>query len=103
MADTIRRDQAAEAVERAHRELWKRFVLERDDCGIVLDYAGLDGFVPLPTPEECADGKPNALAWWCPAENGAFFNGLYIDGRGCASRCRHPVEAMARPVAAQGI
>ncbi|TNJ60682.1 hypothetical protein FE784_35665 [Paenibacillus hemerocallicola] len=80
MADTIRRDQAAEAVERAHRELWRRFVLERDDYGIVLDYAGLDGFVTLPTPEECADGKPNALAWWCPAENGAFFNGLYIDG-----------------------
>ncbi|MDF2724909.1 MAG: hypothetical protein K0Q59_4584 [Paenibacillus sp.] len=75
-----RRDPVAAAVEAAHQEMWRRFILQRDDYGIVLDYTGLDGTVYLPTPEECAQGKPNALAWWCPAENGGFFNGLYIDG-----------------------
>ena len=33
----------------------------------------------LPTPEECREGKPNALGWWAPIENGAMFNGLYIE------------------------
>lgn len=80
LTDNRERERAAVAVERAHREIWRRFVLERDEYGIMLDYTGLDGSVSLPTPEECEAGKPNALAWWCPAENGAFFNGLYIDG-----------------------
>ncbi|MBO9607002.1 MAG: hypothetical protein J7639_13670 [Paenibacillaceae bacterium] len=75
-------DAAALAVDRAHEEIWRRFVHRPDDhdCGIVLDYADLDGSVPLPTPEESRLGKPNALAWWSPPENGAFFNGLYLDG-----------------------
>lgn len=73
-------DSVALAVERAHDEIWRRFIHEQEGYGIVLDYAGLDGSVSLPTPEECREGKPNALAWWCPAENGAFFNGLYVDG-----------------------
>jgi hypothetical protein len=34
----------------------------------------------VPTPKECRDGKPNALGWWTPIENGAMFNGLYLDG-----------------------
>ena len=33
----------------------------------------------LPTPEECRAGKPNALGWFQPIENGAMFNGLYLD------------------------
>jgi hypothetical protein len=69
-----------EAVEKAHNELWTRFIHQQGSSAIILDYADLDGTVSLPTPEECAEGKPNALAWWCPAENGAFFNGLYLDG-----------------------
>lgn len=73
-------DMVRSSIEKAHHELWSRFVLQQEDYAIVLDYAGLDGSISLPTPEECAAGKPNALAWWCPAENGAFFNGLYIDG-----------------------
>ena len=39
----------------------------------------MDGKVSLPTPEECKAGKPNALGWWAPIENGAMFNGLYMD------------------------
>lgn len=56
--------------------LWARFIKED---GLILDYAGLDGAVLIPTPEECLAGKPNALAWWTPIENGAFFNGLYVE------------------------
>lgn len=66
----------AEAVESAHREIWRRFI---DAHGIMLDFTDLDGTVPYPTPEECRDGKPNALGWWSPIENGAMFNGLYMD------------------------
>jgi hypothetical protein len=46
------------AVESAHREVWRRFI---DGSGIFLDFADLDGKVSIPTPEECREGKPNAL------------------------------------------
>lgn len=45
----------------------------------MIDFADMDGKVSLPTPEECKEGKPNALGWWAPIENGAMFNGLYMD------------------------
>ena len=45
----------------------------------MIDFADMDGKVSLPTPEECREGKPNALGWWAPIENGAMFNGLYMD------------------------
>lgn len=67
---------AASAVEQAHAEMWRRFI---DRWGIVIDFTDLDGSVSLPTPEECRAGKPNALGWWAPIENGAMFNGLYMD------------------------
>ncbi len=67
---------ASNAAEQAHTELWRRFI---DQYGIMIDFAGLDGNVSLPRPEECKAGKPNALGWWSPIENGAMFNGLYMD------------------------
>ena len=67
---------AANAVEQAHTEIWRRFI---DEQGIMLDFTDLNGDVSLPTPEECVQGKPNALGWWSPIENGAMFNGLYMD------------------------
>ncbi len=67
---------AASSVSQAHRELWRRFI---DRHGIMVDFAGLDGAVNLPTPDECREGKPNALGWFQPIENGAMFNGLYMD------------------------
>ncbi len=70
-------DAARIAAELAHAELWRRFVDKHD---VLLDFAELDGSVSLPTPEECRAGKPNALGWWTPIENGAMFNGLYLDG-----------------------
>jgi hypothetical protein len=59
-----------EAVEQAHAELWNRLV---DRHGIILDNAG-----DLPTPEDCRLGKPNAIGWWSPIENGPMFTGLYL-------------------------
>lgn len=64
------------AVSAAHHEIWRRFV---DRHGILIDFADLDGSVSLPTPEECRLGKPNALGWWSPIENGAMFNGMYLE------------------------
>ena len=67
---------AALAAELAHQEIWRRFI---DTYGVMIDFADMDGNVSLPTPEECREGKPNALGWWAPIENGAMFNGLYMD------------------------
>lgn len=66
----------AAAVEQAHSEIWRRFI---DKQGVMIDFTALDGSVDLPTPEECRQGMPNALGWWSPIENGAMFNGLYLD------------------------
>jgi hypothetical protein len=68
--------EPAESAEQAHSEIWRRFI---DKYGIMIDFADRDGKVSLPTPEECKAGKPNALGWWSPIENGAMFNGLYMD------------------------
>ena len=68
--------EPAQAAEQAHTEIWRRFI---DPYGIMIDFADLDGKVSLPTPEECQAGKPNALGWWSPIENGAMFNGLYLE------------------------
>jgi len=44
-----------------------------DRFGIVRDYVG-----ELPTPEDCALGRPNAIGWWSPIENGPMFTGLWL-------------------------
>lgn len=61
--------------ENVHRNIWSRFI---GPDNIIYDYVGLNGEVILPTPEECAENKPNAFGWWSPIENGAFFNGDYL-------------------------
>lgn len=58
------------AVEQAHSELWHRFV---DSHGIIRDFVG-----ELSTPEDCSLGKPNAIGWWSPIEDGPMFTGLYL-------------------------
>lgn len=75
---------AATAAEQAHAEIWRRFI---DRHGVMIDFTDLDGSVSLPTPEECRAGKPNALGWWSPIENGPMFNGLYMDA--AVNRWRH--------------
>ncbi len=79
---------AAIAVEQAHAEIWRRFI---DKYNIMIDFTDLDGSVSIPTPEECKLGKPNALGWWAPIENGAMFNGLYMDA--AVNRWRHTKSA----------
>jgi len=80
VAGASSRAQAADAAqagaELAHAELQRRFF---DAQGVMLDFTSLDGSVAIPTPEECRLGKPNALGWWSPIENGAMFNGIYMD------------------------
>jgi endo-1,4-beta-xylanase len=58
------------AIEKAHAEIWNRFV---DEHGVVRDFVG-----ELPTPEDCRLGKPNAIGWWSPIENGPMFTGMYL-------------------------
>lgn len=69
-------DRARAAVEKAHAEIWRRFV---DPHHIVLDYCDLDGSIIRPTPEDCSELKPSALSWGVPVEDGPMFNGLYLD------------------------
>ncbi|MGA0559572.1 hypothetical protein ACO2Q8_23130 [Larkinella sp. VNQ87] len=64
-------------MENAHREIWRRFI---DAHSILLDFADTNGRFDRPTAAEFRDNKPNALGWWTPTENGAMFNGLYLDG-----------------------
>lgn len=69
-------NEIADAAHKAHDEIWHRFI---DRSDILIDYTDFDGTFPRPTPEECREGKPNALGWWTPTENGSMFNGLYLD------------------------
>lgn len=69
-------DTPEQAVEKAHNELWRRFV---DEHHLILDYVGLKGEIVRPTPEDCRDMKPSALSWGVPNEDGPMFNGLYLD------------------------
>ena len=41
--------------------------------GLLLDYVG-----DIPTPDEIADLKPNAMGWWSPIENGSMFTGEWL-------------------------
>lgn len=59
-----------QAVESAHAALWGKFIGAE---GLIHDYVG-----ELPAPEECALGKPNAIGWWSPIENGPMFTGTYL-------------------------
>lgn len=84
------------AVEQAHSELWRRFVAPH---GIIRDYVG-----ELPTREDCALGKPNAIGWWSPIENGPMFTGLYLPAA-CerARRSGDPLDKEQARRLAQGL
>ncbi len=69
-------DAAFAAAEQSHGEVWRRLIDKHD---VLLDYTELDGSYDRATAEECRAGKPNALGWWTPIENGAMFNGQYLD------------------------
>lgn len=58
------------ALEQAHGVLAEKFVAAD---GLLLDYIG-----EIPTPKDCAEGRPNAMGWWSPIENGPMFTGPYL-------------------------
>lgn len=61
---------ARQAVDEAHAALWSKFVSPH---GFLLDYVG-----EIPTPDDCASGRPNFIGWWSPIENASMFTGLYL-------------------------
>ena len=65
-----------ETIHDLHEIVKRRFI--RRPFGQILDYADENGETTVPTPEECREAVPNALGWWTPVENGAFFTGLYL-------------------------
>lgn len=82
------------AARQCHDQVWSHHV---DPYGIVRDFVG-----ELPTPEDCRLGRPNAIGWWSPIENGPMLTGLWL-GAVCerARRSGDPVDiAHARRLAA---
>ncbi len=75
-ATSLHASDPAIAAEKAHDELWRRFV---DEHNLILDYVGLKGEIIRPTREDCREMKPSALSWGVPNEDGPMFNGLYLD------------------------
>ena len=63
-------EQVADAVASAHAVLWSKFI---GADGLIHDYVG-----ELPGPEDCEHGRPNAIGWWSPIENGPMFTGTYL-------------------------
>lgn len=73
----INNDPVAISIDKAHHQIWSKFMDMEN--GILYDYVDSAGTISIPTPEECEKRMPNALSWWVPNENGAFFNGIYLD------------------------
>ena len=63
-------ERVTAAIEKAHTALWSNFI---GNDGLIHDYVG-----KLPTPEDCELGRPNAIGWWSPIENGPMFTGTYL-------------------------
>lgn len=67
----------SDKIDELHSIVFSRFI--RTPYGHMLDYAAKrTEDTPIPTAEECNKGMPNALSWWVPIENGAFFTSLYF-------------------------
>ena len=66
-----------ESVESAHAQIWNRFVSKQH---ILYDYTDSLGNVFTPTIEEVDKLMPNGLSYQTPIEDGAFYNGIYLDG-----------------------
>jgi hypothetical protein len=102
--DDLRRADMRQAIAAAEDEIFRRFVHPR--FGFLFDYAGRNGEADLPTAEDMTACRPNAMAWWTPVENGAFFTGLMLAGlsgqagpwrrAGTAERARGLAEALLR-------
>ncbi len=68
--ETVSSETVVRAVTQAHNVLWNKFIGED---GLIHDFVG-----EIPTPEDCKLGRPNAIGWWSPIENGPMFTGTYL-------------------------
>ncbi len=64
-------------LDNINNELWNRFIKK---WGVIDDFTDKYGNISWPTTEDIKLGKPNALGWWTPIENGSMFGGIYMDG-----------------------
>lgn len=74
----ITSDPVSESIEKAHSEIWRRFVNKQHY--ILYDYTDSLGNVFIPTVEEVNKLMPNGLSYQTVIEDGAFYNGIYLDG-----------------------
>ncbi|MGV3651305.1 MAG: hypothetical protein ACO1OK_07750 [Devosia sp.] len=74
--DDMRHADLRQAIGAAEDEIFRRFVHPR--FGFLLDYAGRNGEADFPDAADMQACRPNAMAWWTPVENGAFFTGLML-------------------------
>ena len=73
----VKYDPVANSIDKAHHQIWSKFMDKENR--LLYDYIDSAGTISIPTPEECKKSMPNALSWWVPNENGASFNGIYLD------------------------
>ncbi|QHV94558.1 hypothetical protein [Spirosoma endbachense] len=71
-------DSLWQSIEKAHQEIWRRFV--NPQFTILYDYTNKQGTVHIPTAEEVKKRLPNGLSYTTVIEDGAFYNGIYLDG-----------------------
>lgn len=71
-------DSLFRSIEKAHQEIWRRFV--NPQFTILYDYTDQQGTVHIPTAEEVKKRLPNGLSYTTVIEDGAFYNGIYLDG-----------------------
>lgn len=70
-------DSVLRSVNTVHQEIWRRFVNPR--FNILYDYTNAAGDVVIPSKAEVLALKPNGLSYTTVIEDGAFYNGLYLD------------------------
>jgi len=84
------------AVESAHAALWAKLIGSE---GLIHDFVG-----EIPNADDCRLGRPNAIGWWSPIENGPMFTGLYLPAA-CerARRSGDPVDKKHAQLLAHGL
>jgi len=93
-SSTVSPERVAAAVEQAHAVMWSKFI---GNDGLIHDYVG-----EVPGPEDCRLGRPNAIGWWSPIENGPMFTGTYLAAicqrarRNAASADREKARRLAK-------
>lgn len=70
-ADGADPDKRLKEVLRKVNDRLEREFMSHD--GLLLDYVG-----EIPTPKDIRELRPNAMAWWCPIENGPMFTGEWL-------------------------